>query len=728
MPTAKQKIIRVSDEYYILAKSALADDRTRVLKQGEMFAVFNRHGDIRPLGLGEQGIYYEGTRFLSDLEMTLGDTHPLLLSSTTKQDNALLAVDLTNPDLYLDNLPLIPRGTLHLSRSVFLWQGCCFEQTKVTNYGLLDVAVPLSFHFGADFADIFEVRGMKRVRRGNLERQLANATEVLFTYTGLDGVARRTRIHYLPRSARATNSSITFEMQLAPKEDVNFSITISCESGEPAPSPLAFNRTLQKTTRALETTASRYCSIYTSNEQFNDWLNRSVDDACMMTTETAQGPYPYAGIPWFSTPFGRDGIISALLCLWVNPYLARGVLAYLADTQAQTTIEEQDAEPGKILHETRKGEMATLKEIPFARYYGSVDATPLFVVLAGSYYERTSDRQFLSSIWPNIEKALEWIDRFGDIDGDGFVEYLRHSPRGLAQQGWKDSYDSVFHADGTLAYGPLALCEVQGYVYAAKMAAAKMASVLGYAARSKNLKCQADALQERFESSFWSDELSMYVLALDGDKQPCKVRASNAGHCLLADIAGPDHATALAHSLLSEEFFSGWGIRTVAASEARYNPMSYHNGSVWPHDNALIAYGLARYGFQDMVHRVLGGLFDISIFVELHRLPELVCGFSRRPGEAPTLYPVACAPQFWAAASVFMLLQACLGLSIDATKAELRFSHPSLPKFLEAIQIKNLGIGTGSVDLAISRHEHHENDVAINIIRKDDDINVVTIK
>jgi glycogen debranching enzyme len=475
----------------------------------------------------------------------------------------------------------------------------------------------------------------------------------------------------------------------------------------------------------LKSASTRGCEIHTSNEKFNNWLNRSLADLFMMTTDTPQGSYPYAGVPWFSTPFGRDGIITALECLWVNPDMARGVLKYLALMQAKEVIAEQDAEPGKILHEARKGEMAALGEVPFSRYYGSVDATPLFVILAGAYYERTGDLPFIESLWPNIELGLKWMNEYGDVDGDGFVEYARRSHKGLIHQGWKDSQDSVFHADGTLAEGPIALCEVQAYIYDAILRASKLASLLGYESTANELSHRSHSLGKRFECDFWDDELCIYNLALDGEKRPCRVRTSNAGHCLFSGIANPEHAERTARTLLGEDMFSGWGIRTLASSEVRYNPMSYHNGSVWPHDNAVIAHGLARYGFKEGVLRLITGLFDASLFFDLRRLPELFCGFSRSPGESPTLYPVACAPQSWSAASVFLLLQSCLGLSINAPETKICFYRPLLPEFLQEIRIKRLPVGEASVDLLLQNYGH---DVGINIIRREGPVEIAIMK
>lgn len=720
-----EDVIQFKDQFYILATSSLMDDRTRVLKHGETFAVFDRYGDIQPMGLGNQGLYHEGTRFLSLFELRLGGERPLLLSSTVTEDNILVAVDLTNLDISLDGEMVIPRGTLHIFRSKFLLKGMCLERLRILNYGSSPVDAVFSFRFDVDYADIFEVRGMRRRRRGRRLPEEIKKDSITFAYEGLDSVVRRTRLEISPPPRSITAKEALLHVSLLPRQGTTIFVNVFCELGGVSSSRLTYDGAYAETREGLRAKKDRMCEIYTSNEQFNDWINRSISDLHMMTTETPAGPYPYAGVPWYSTAFGRDGIITALEAMCFNPEIARGVLAYLAETQAKEVMPEKDAEPGKILHETRRGEMATLGEIPFGLYYGSVDATPLFVVLAGAYYDRTGDKDFIESIWPNIELALKWIDEYGDMDGDGFIEYLRRSRDGLIHQGWKDSRDSVFHADGTLAEGPIALCEVQGYVYDARVKAAKLARVIGQPERADVLWQQARMLKDRFEKTFWCEDLGLYALALDGKKRLCRVRTSNAGHCLLAGIASHDRALRTADTLLSDDFFSGWGIRTVAASEALYNPMSYHNGSVWPHDNALIAYGLARYGFKEHILKILTGLFDASIFLDLHRLPELFCGFVRRRGEGPTLYPVACAPQSWAVASVFLLLKACLGLYIDAPRGQISFSYPLLPEFLQEIEIKNLRVGRASVDFLLRRYAR---DVSVNVLRREGPVEIVVIK
>jgi glycogen debranching enzyme len=715
------------DRYQILATSSLSTGMVRVLKHGETFAVFNRHGDIRTTSeLGAEGLYHEGTRFLSCLRMRVQGERLLLLSSNVREDNVLLAVDLMNPDLLRAGHQPIAHGSLHLLRTKFLYDATCYEHIRVWNYGAAAIEVQLELEIRADFADVFEVRGTRRQRRGTVHPPEHEDASTLLAYTGLDGVHRYTRLQFAPAPDSRDRDHVSFNLQLEANHAKDIYITIACEVDRtPARSQPAFENAYSAACAALRAHESRECAIYTSNEQWNAWVNRSVADLRMLISETAFGPYPYAGVPWFSTPFGRDGILTALQSLWLNPDLGRGVLSFLAATQADRTDDEADAEPGKILHEMRSGEMAHLREIPFGRYYGSVDSTPLFVMLAAAYHDATGDLAFSEQLWPHVERALEWIEGPGDPDQDGFVEYGRHSSSGLVQQGWKDSNDSVFHSDGTAAIGPIALCEVQGYVYAAQTGAARLAAALGRHERALQLQTRAAALRARFDAAFWCDDLATYALALDGNKRPCRVRTSNAGHCLFSGIALPERATQLADQLLAPEMFSGWGVRTLAITERRYNPMSYHNGSVWPHDNAVIAAGLARYDFKEHAMRVMTGLFDASLFLDLNRLPELFCGFARRPGEGPTQYPVACSPQAWAAAAPFMLLQAVLGLAVDGGDRSMRFDHPTLPAFLEDVRLSNVRVGESSVDLRLHRYP---DTVGINVIRRRGRVEVVSVK
>ncbi len=719
------EIISASSEYRIVASASRGAGPTRVLKDADTFAVFDEHGDLRPGGLGEQGLYHLGTRHLSNFELRLFGHRPLLLSSTVRQDNDLLAIDGTNPDLLSADGAAIPRDMLHVFRATFLWRGVCYQRLRITSYADARIEVPISVSFGADFADIFEVRGTPRPRRGRLRPPLVGRDRVVIAYDGLDGGERRTEISFDPAPGSIDSGSAHFLFRFAPKQEIDIRIAIACDGEGEHAERLAHDLALERVCQRVGEARARQTRLQSSNAQFDAWVRRSSSDLLMMTTDTDAGPYPYAGVPWFSTVFGRDGIIAALQLLWIDPSLAQGVLRFLADAQARESDAASDAEPGKILHEMRRGEMAALGEIPFGRYYGSVDATPLFVVLAGEYLERTGDQEFVSALWPAIERALEWIDTYGDIDGDGFVEYQRRSATGLVQQGWKDSQDSVFHADGTLAEAPIALCEVQAYVYRARLAAADIAAFIGDPGRADALRAQAEELRQKFEESFWLDDLSTYALALDGHKRPCRIVTSNAGQCLFTGICAPDRAARVARRLLMDDAFSGWGIRTVAAGQARYNPMSYHNGSVWPHDNALAALGMARTGHTTYAATVLRALFDASQEVDVYRLPELFCGFHRRPGEGPTRYPVACAPQAWASGAVFMLLQATMGLTIDARRRQIRFAHGQLPDCVPWLQLQNLVVDDATVDLHVERRGAG---LDVTVQRRHGDVEIVVLK
>lgn len=718
-------IIRVQDQFYIRASASLAETRSHVLKHGDCFAIFDRLGNMRPLGIRDHGLFRDGTRFLSRLVLDIEGTQLLLLSSQMREHKDILAVDLTNPEITTSEGQFIGQDTVHILRTTFLWEHVSYERVRAHNYGAGSVRVPLTLRFEADYVDIFEVRGIPRPQRGDLLPPRVHGDTVVLGYRGLDGLTRETQITLSPAPDARTSDHAMWWLDLAPQEQRDLFLTVACTYAEHPASVLTYDTALAQAPARLQRLHDGAAHIYTANEQFNDWLYASQDDLLMMLTETPHGLYPYAGVPWFSTVFGRDAIITALATLWWYPDIARGVLTYLAAHQATEIDPARDAEPGKILHEQRRGEMANTGEIPFGQYYGSIDSTPLFVVLAGRYYQRTGDKMLLEQLWPAVKAALTWIDTYGDRDGDGFVEYVRKAHHGLRNQGWKDSDDSIFYPDGTLAEPPLALCEVQGYVYEAKVLAAQMAEALGHTDYAATLREQAATLRERFQQAFWCDDLGVYALALDGDKQPCRVRSSNSGHCLFSGIADPVHAERIAQQLVAPAFFSGWGIRTVPEGEGRYNPMSYHNGSVWPHDNALIAAGLSRYGYKAAAAQVLSGLFDASLFLDLKRLPELFCGFERRRREGPTLYPVACLPQAWASASVFMLLQACLGLEIDGIHQRVWLTNPILPPWLPQVTLRNIQVGAGTVDIALYRHEQ---DVGINVLQRTGEIEVVVTK
>ena len=719
------EVVRIGDEYYISAKATTSEFRGSVLKQGESFGLFDRRGDINHFGAGDQGVFHEGTRYLSRLVLSLEDTPMLVLSSTVNENNAFLQVDLTNPVLERGRVANLPQGVLHVHRSKFLWDAVYYEALTLTNFSDEAIDTTLVFEFAADFSDIFEIRGVTREKRGEILPSEEDSHGLRLRYRGIDGIERYSHFHWSHPPHERNAGQARFRLHLPPKGSENLSLRVAFGAAPHRPTFLPVPEAFRHAGQSLQALQENECLVETSNEQFNDWLNRAYADLRMMITHTPHGLVPYAGVPWFSTLFGRDSLITAMQMLWVNPEVAAGVLRSLAALQAHQEIPEADAEPGKILHETRRGEMAALGEIPFGLYYGSVDSTPLFIMLAGMHLRATGDLDLARELWPHLRRALEWIDVYGDANGDGFVEYARKRVEGLAQQGWKDSHDSVSHRNGHLAPAPISLCEVQGYVFAAKRAAAEIAEELGERAKAQELREQAEALRQRFEDRFWVESIGSYALALDGQGKLCEVRASNAGHCLFTGIVRPDRARRVAETLLAPDMFSGWGVRTLGVHEARYNPMSYHNGSVWPHDTAMVAAGFARYGLKEASERLLTGLFDSSIFVDLHRLPELFCGFDRRKGEGPTLYPVACLPQAWASASVFMLLEAILGMSIDVPRKQLRFCNPVLPSSIEEIRIHNLKVGKGRVDLEIHRYP---SDVDVNVRRREGDFEVVIVK
>ena len=695
---------------------SLAASSRRTLKHGDSFAMFDEFGDVLELEHSPMGLFHHDTRYLSRLHFTLEGHRPLMLSSTVQTDNVTLDVDLTNPDIFVDGELELAKDTFHVARAKFLWQASCHELFTLTSYAERTQRLRLGLAFGADFADLFEIRGHQRTRRGAVRAEVRGPAEVVFTYDSVDGVPRATRICFSLPPARLAADGAQFEIELPARQRRALGVTIHCEEGAERAPQQRFFTALRQARRAEVAARGGVPQIESSNSVFNSVLSRSSADLAMLMSATPHGPYPYAGVPWFSTAFGRDGLITALEMLWFDPSIARGVLRFLAAHQATSEDAAADREPGKILHEMRECELARLGEVPFGRYYGSVDSTPLFVALAGLYWQRTRDRATLEALWPHVRAALDWMERFGDRNGDGFIDYGRRLQSGLRNQGWKDSEDAVFHADGRLASAPIALCEVQGYCFLAYREAALLAFDLGEKALSAELEEKADRLAARFEATFWCEELGTYALALDGDGEPCRVRSSNAGQLLFTGMVRPERAARVVQGLFGAEFFSGWGIRTLGSREKRFNPPSYHNGSVWPHDNALIALGLARYGRNAEALALTTALFDAAAHMHLRRLPELFCGFERRRGKAPTLYPVACAPQAWAACTPFALLQACLGLEVDAAGESVRLRQPRLPAFLDWLAVRRLCVGESRLDLVLRRHD---SSVAVNLLSRE---------
>jgi glycogen debranching enzyme len=668
------------------------------LKAGSQFLVADERGDVAGLG---DGLFRDDTRVLSRLRLTVGGAAPALLSSGLSHDNVYFRAHLTNRPLPMLGGSVTPEGIIHIERWRFLEGARLYERLVLTNYGHDAVPVPLAIEFAADFADIFEVRGHVRAARGRPQPARAGDDAVALACEGLDDVLRTTVLAFAPRPARLSAGRAEFALELAAGERCELHIEAGPDA-DAAPSAERFRHAAARARLAMRRKRLRGARVAAPAGPFRAWLDKARADIALLTTELDSGPYPFAGIPWFSTPFGRDGILTALELLWLDPSLARGVLRFLAATQARSTVPEQDAEPGKILHETRRGEMAALGEVPFGRYYGGVDSTPLFLVLAGAYARRTADDALIDALWPNLVAALDWIDRRCARNGLGLLDYERARETGLRNQGWKDSEDSVFHADGGMPDGPVALVEVQGYVYAAQLAMAGLAERRGERELASRCRREAERIRATVEARYWMPDAGYYAIAVDGGGEPCRVLASNAGHLLYARLPDAGRARDVAACLLSARFDDGWGVRTLAYGEPRFNPMSYHNGSVWPHDTAVCAAGIAAYGDRRAAARLLGELFDAATGFG-RRLPELFCGFARRSGEPPVGYPVACLPQAWSSGAAFMALQACLGIDVDARSRTVHVERPALPAAAERIVVRDLDVAGARLTLAFER-------------------------
>ncbi|WP_232820924.1 amylo-alpha-1,6-glucosidase [Dyella sp. C11] len=667
------------------------------LKAAHSFAVSDARGDM--LG-GAEGMFRNDTRVLSHWILELGGIKPSLLSGTVSHDNVLFTADLTNEPLPPIGGKAAPAGVIHVQRTRLLWDNRLFEQIHLHNFDDSDLTVLVCLRFHADFRDIFEVRGMKRERRGDVLPPDIGKDQVRLAYRGLDDVMRRTVINFSATPTQLGPQRADFEIALPRMDGVSLYIEVGDEPMQPTRERY---RSAAAAARATVRRRRHRGACLKSNARlFNNWLDRSRADIALLVADLPTGPYPYAGIPWFSTPFGRDGLITALQTLWVDPSLARGVLAYLASRQATETSAFRDSALGKIMHETRAGEMASLGEVPFGLYYGGVDSTPLFVMLAGAYAERTADLAFIDNLWPSLKAALGWIETTCDAHSHGFLAYARGAEGGLVNQGWKDSNDSVFHADGRIPEGPIALIEVQGYVYAALRSMAWLADRRGEGECAGRWRTRATSMRHAVEELFWDEEMAFYGIARDGADALCRVRTSNVGHLLYTGLPRKKRARQVIRQLRSAAFDGGWGVRTLAYEQARFNPMSYHDGSVWPHDVAMSAAGMAHYGERDDVVRLVGETFEAATHFGM-RLPELFCGFPRRAGEPPVAYPVACMPQAWAAGSMFMLMQSCLGMDIDGRHGVVRVRRPRLPQGIDRLIVNGLEVGTARVNVGFER-------------------------
>jgi glycogen debranching enzyme len=678
-----------------------------IIRERDLFLLTDPSGNVPPGNRQGFGLYHADTRHLSIYDFSFRSAEPVALLSTAELGFAEEQV-LTNPRMESEEGRILPRGTIEVRRQRVL-ADVLEETLRVTNYNVFPVTLELVYRFGADFADIFEVRGQQRERRGRLMEPRGDDCSLTYSYESLDGRTCETRISFSSPPTVLSPEGAILRMTLPRRASATYRLAIAVDG-------LRERRTttdrLSLVWRQYQRWAEGCTQVFTNNEFFNKALDRSLADLRMLWSENDRPSassghrlerFPAAGTPWFDALFGRDSAIVAMQTLAFRPQIARQCLRVLARKQGRKLDPWRDEEPGKILHELRHDEMSRVGELPYAPYYGSVDATPLFLWLASEYYAWTGDLRLPKELRSSLLAALDWLDTYGDLDGDGYVEYEKRSAKGLVNQGWKDSADSIIHAEGTLARPPVALVEVQGYVYAARRGLASVFDALGEADRAGRLRRQAADLRRRFNRHYWLPDQRFFALALDGENRPCASITSNPGHALWSGIIARDQAPVVAERLLSNDMFSGWGIRTLSTTSPRFNPIGYHLGTVWPHDNAIAAMGLKKYGFEEELNEVATALFDAAITFPYYRLPELFGGEARSAHHAPVPYPVACRPQAWAAGALPMILHAILGLCPQASARQLLIIRPQLPHWLESVQVRGLRVGRGAVDLLFQR-------------------------
>ncbi|MCA1830509.1 MAG: glycogen debranching N-terminal domain-containing protein [Actinomycetota bacterium] len=686
------------------------------IKHDGVFLLSDRHGDVEKDSPAALGLYFRDTRFLSRWELRIDGARPLHLHSEADRNYSML-VETTFP--CYEHIPGGKQRTENMQISRHRWlESGMRERIHVHNFGLTERRVRLEVAFDADFLDLFQVRGMTGKERGTMRAPDVAISHVTLGYDGRDGVARSTTISFSPAPDGLTETSAFWFVDTKPKEEKTFEISVEPRAGDIEPPALSLKQ-LGDDYQDWRRACTRF---RVSNAQLQAYLDRAVLDLRMMTTDRDGTLGIDAGVPWFSTLFGRDSLITAYQAMIVNPELAKGTLLQLAELQGEKVDPWRDEEPGKIIHEIRVGELAATGEVPHSRYYGSIDSTPLWLVVYGYLWNWTGDLEFIEKLWPNALRALEWIDSYGDSDRDGYVEYERQSDGGLDNQGWKDSFDGILHADGSLPQPPLALAEVQGYVYDARRRLAKVARALGHDDVAGDLEKRAQELRERFNKDFWMNDQGTYAVGLDANKQQIRSVTSNPGHCLWSGIVDRDKAVRLARRLLTPDMLSGYGIRTLSTRNPGFDPIGYHTGSVWPHDNSLIAHGLMLYGMSEQSNRVINELAIAGAFFASYRYPELFCGYARTDVPVPVEYPVACRPQAWATGAPLLMMRSYAGMTADAPTKTLSIVKPSLPGWLERAELSGLRVGDARVDLQFIQQSGV---TAVQVLRKDGDLDIV---
>lgn len=712
-------------------------------KDNRAFAVVDPQGEAPRLysNASELGIYYNDTRYLGVWEMTFNGESPISLAHELRFGGNTVVFSMTNRDmLRLGDGGRIPRDTFLIRRILTFFNDVLYETVEIKNFDHISHSIQVEQWSGARFEDVFEVRGFPRAKRGRAlttEEVICDKERIsILRYEGLDGEVRKTFIHRLFNAEKVRVSpglaGYFTRVEIPSKGTVFLKTIVSFDQGTDCTfhgRPYGAISIAEKMKLLLEGKSENPFSpliLQSDNAIINRSLVNAQTDIFMLLTEEMPGfLYPYAGIPWFSAPFGRDGIITAYQLLPWYPSIARGVLEYAFSSLGSKVDPFTDEQPGKVFHEMRRGEMSRNREVPFIPYYGSVDSTPLVLILLHEYIRWTMDLEQLKMWWPSALRAMQWIEKWGDIDGDGFIEYAKQSPTGLINQGWKDSHDSVMHADGRLAQAPIRLCEVQGYGFRARMEMAVLAQLLGDQDLSVRFRREALELKSKFRERYWDSAEQFVYLALDGNSLPCAVRSSNMGHCLWSKVLTQDQAESISKMLISDSMFSGHGIRTLSSREVAYNPLSYHNGSIWPHDNSMIMEGFRYYGHTSELEVLALGLMGVLESSDDFRLPELFCGFRKRGDEPPVPYEVACKPQAWAAGSLFLMLKSILGISIDVDQPYLVFNSPLLTPKINHLEIKNLKGRDWEVDLSVKRAKHG---TYVEVTRRHGNLRVLTVR
>ena len=698
--------VTTTAERYVMGGSRAA---RLVAMEGELLLYTNPRGHAQGTDDSVLGLYYRDTRHLSRMELLLGGRQPVVLTSSAERGYSE-TIELTNLELRAADGRVIPQAAVHVRRTRVLADKL-YELVRVLNYHHHEVDLVLDLHFDADFADLFEVRGLRRRRRGRLRPPEAHAATLTFAYEGLDDVVRTTTVTFVDPPASLRGGRARYRLRLAPGEStlLRFEVTVAPDPPPALASPadaavsLDLNHALGAVRREHERWAAEATDVYTDNEQLNQVLRRAQEDLRVLTMTAADGRVTLAGVPWFAAPFARAILLVGLETLLLDLRFAHSGVRYLARRQGRVNSAFREEQPGKIMHELRRGELANLRAIPHTPYYGAVDTTPLWLLALCELTMWSGDLEAFDLLHESVEAAVRWLAIDGDADGDGFVEYERRSRAGLLNQGWRDAGDAVVHADGSKAKGPIALAEAQGYVYYAKRRLAAIYGQLGDVERAERMAQEARDLKQRFNERFWMEDEQFFAMALDGQKRQVKTVCSTIGHCLWARIVADEHVEAVAKRLLAPDMFSGWGVRTLSKTSVAYNPMSFYNGGVWPFDTAIAANGLKKHGFAQESNRLALGVVETALAYEHSRLPELFCGFSRQSSPRPVSFPMACQPHAASSGALFLVLQSMLGIYAQADENVVYVHNPVLPKWIGELGLRNLRIGRTTMDLVFRR-------------------------